>query len=140
MTEGSKKRSAPNERPKHYASVRFLIEDPATGWRIFSLRKAFLVYSGKLLWPNYGGRTIRVVNAFASFHGRKVTEVLKLEPSEWKLDPQGRIDQEEKMRRIIKKLDVEPGKVTWRDTTTPQLTEADISAIRRCLRLPAPGS
>jgi hypothetical protein len=44
------------------------------------------------------------------------------------------------MRRIIKKLDVEPGKVSWWDITTPQLTEADVSAIRRCLGLPETGS
>lgn len=140
MSESSKSRFAQKQSPRQYASMRFLIEDPATGWRIFSLRRALLVYRGELLLPNCGGRIIRVVNAFASFHGMKVTKLLKLEPSEWKFDSAGRVNQEEKMRRIIKKLDVEPGKVSWWDTTTPQLTETDISAIRRCLGLPEPGA
>jgi hypothetical protein len=58
MSESSKSRFAQKQSPKQYASMRFLIEDPATGWRIFSLRRALLVYRGELSLPNYGGRIV----------------------------------------------------------------------------------
>jgi hypothetical protein len=113
--------------------------DPRTGWRIFSLRYALLVYRGVLCLPKYAGQTICIVHADASLVGRKMHKLLWLDLSVLKFESDGRIDREELMRDMQKKIDAEPGQAPEVDSTIPPLTAKDISAIHRCLGLPERG-
>ena len=140
MTEGSKKRSAQEQYPNQRITTRFLIEDPAAGWRTLSMDKANLVYRGDLQLPELAGRTVRVVYAQVSVVGRKVHELHGLTPSEWKFNREGWIDEEEKERLIQKHVNSATGDTAKAGSTTPQFTDADVGAIRRCLKLPERGS
>ena len=140
MTESSKTRSAQEKDPSPRITTRFLIEAPVTGWRTFSMDKANLVYRGDLQLPELAGRTVRVVYAQVSVVGRKLHDLHGLTPSERKFDADGRIDEEEKLRLIQKHLNSVTGDIAEAGSTTPQLTGADVGAIRRCLKLPERGS
>ena len=98
------------------------------------------VYRGDLLLPELAGQTGRVVHAHVRWEGGKVRELHGLSPSEWKFDNEGRVDQEENLRRIQKHLNSATGQTAEAGATTPLLSDADVAAIRRCLRLPERGS
>ena len=140
MTESSKARPAQEKGPSQRITTRFLIEDPAAGWRTLSMDKANLVYRGDVQLPELAGRTVRVVYAQVSVVGRKVHELHGLTPSEWKFNREGWIDEEEKERLIRKHINSATGETAEAGSTTPQLTDGDVSAIRRCLKLPERGS
>ena len=140
MTEGSKKRSAQEQYPNQRITTRFLIEDPAAGWRTLSMDKANLVYRGDLQLPELAGRTVRVVYAQVSVVGRKVHELHGITPSEWKFNREGWIDEKEKERLIQKHVNSATGETAEASAATRQFSDADISAIRRCLKLPERGS
>ena len=140
MTEDSKTRSAQEKDPSPRITTRFLIEDPVTGWQTFPLDKANLVYRGDVQLPELAGRTVRVVYAQVSVVGRKLHELHGLTPSEWKFNREGWIDEEEKERLIRKHINSATGETAAAGSTTPLLSDADISAIRRCLKLPERGS
>ena len=140
MTEGSRTRTAQEKDPSPRITTRFLIEDPAAGWRTLSMDKANLVYRGDVQLPELAGRTVRVVYAQVSVVGRKVHELHGLTPSEWKFNREGWIDEEEKERLIRKHINSATGETAEAGATTPLLSDADVSAIRRCLKLPERGS
>lgn len=139
MTESSKTRSDQEKDPSPRMTTRFLIEDPAAGWRTLSMDKANHVHRGDLQLPELAGRTVRVVYAQVSVVGRKVHELHGLTPSEWKFNREGWIDEEEKERLIRKHINTATGDTAAADATR-RLSDADISAIRRCLKLPKRGS
>jgi len=107
MTESSKTRSAQEKDPSPRITTRFLIEDPAAGWRTLSMDKANLVYRGDVQLPELAGRTVRVVYAQVSVVGRKVHELHGLTPSEWKFNREGWTDEEEKERLVGSQCEID---------------------------------
>jgi hypothetical protein len=79
-----------------------------------------------------------VVYAQIRWKDEKMHDLHGLNPSEWKFDDDGRIDEEEKTRLIQKHLNSATGQTAEAGSTMPQLTDVDVGAIRRCLRLPKP--
>ena len=140
MNEKSKTRFGQALTSSQPTTTKFLIEDPVLGWRTFPLGRAMLVYRGGLPLPELAGRTVRVVYAHVSLVDKKMRGLHGLTPSEWKFDGEGRIDEEEKTRRIQMHLDSARGQTAELDSTTPHLAEADVRDICRCLGLPEAGS
>lgn len=140
MTNRSDEKIASERGSSQRIAMRYLIEDPIIGWRRFPIAKAMLAYRSDLRLPESGGRTIRTVLALVILEGRKISEIHRLEASEWKLDSEGRVDREDSIRRIQQKLDAVSDQSSDTDAAMPPLSDADIAAIRRCLGLRERGS
>jgi hypothetical protein len=140
MTETPKNLFAQEQSSDQPITLRYLIDDPILGWRTFPMAKATSAYRGELLLPEWAGRTVRVVLAVAILKGRRIHHLQRIEPSEWKFDSEGRVDQDEVMRRIQKHVNSATGETAATGVATRRLSDADISAIRRCLKLPERGS
>ena len=140
MDDSSKPSYPPEQDPDPRITMLCLIENPARGWRTVSMNRAMRVYRGERQLPELAGQTVRVVYAHVISEHGKVLELRGLNASEWKFNNKGWIDEEEKLRQIQEHVNLETGQIAEAGTTTPLLTEADMSAIRRCLKLPERGS
>jgi hypothetical protein len=124
-------RNTPDELP----TTRVLIDDPASGWRLFPLNRALLVYQGDLAIPELSNQTIRVVFAHVTTAAGKTVKLNRLEFSEWRLNADGQIDQEVEMQDIVKRVDPVEGEIDHALLASVPVTDDDISAIKRCLGL-----
>lgn len=119
------------------SAMRFLIDDPALGWRLFPLNRAMLAYRGDLRLPGYANQTVRVALAYVSTRNRKVVDLLRLQVSEWKLNSDGRVNQKTLMSGIIRKLDQNTEEhVENRNNILDKLSPPDLKAICQALKVP----
>ncbi|MBE0624230.1 MAG: hypothetical protein IH606_05390 [Burkholderiales bacterium] len=131
MTNDTNQEVANERSPGQPIAMRLLIEDPVVGWRRFPVKKAMIAYRGNRQLEELRGQTVRVVVALVIMNGRKIHDIFRLEPSVWKLDSQGRVDREAKLRRRLYQLNSEPNRAPETESVTPQLSDADVNAIRR---------
>ncbi len=133
--EGSGKKRIPGQ----HITMRFVVEDPVVGWRMFPVAKVTIAYRFGLQVPEWSGRTMRVALALVILEGKKLHELHRLEPSKWTIDSDGWIEPEVVMPDSPEYIDFPPN-ATDTETGTKRLSGADVIAIRRCLRLPERGS
>lgn len=118
------------------SAMRFLIDDPARGWRLFSMKKAMVVHRGALLLPEYANQTVRVVSAYVTTQHSKVIGLHQLEVAEWKFDSDGRVDRQALMSGIVKKLNQSAkANIKNQNNMSDGLIVTDINAIRVALGL-----
>lgn len=118
-------------------ALRFLVEYPIKGWRIFSAKRVFAAQGGKLLLPELANRTIRVAFADVAVRNGRPVAVYRVELTEWRVDAVGRVDQTTLMSRIVEKLN-HRGETQQQETgnRADQPSQADIDAICLELRFP----
>jgi hypothetical protein len=118
-------------------AVRFLVEYPIKGWKLFSVNRVSAAYRGNLLLPDLANQTIRVAFADVAVKNRRPVALYSLELAEWHVNAEGRVDQTALMSRIVEKLDQNaetPQKRSERDTIP--VSKADLDAICLALRFP----
>lgn len=113
--------------------LRFLINNPTLGWRTLPMNKALSAQRGDLQLSELSGQTVKVAFAHVTMRRGKVINLRRVQISEWKLDSDGRVDQEAVMSGIIARLDTGADSHTEdpRETTAP--SKAELTAIRRAL-------
>lgn len=119
------------DRQRH--AVRFLVDDPVLGWRLFSLERALLAYQGDLKLPEYTGCALRIAFAHVEVVGGHLTRLMRLECSEWLLDGEGRVDQDKLMREIVESIDPVTGPINFKLLASVPMADEDIIAIQRRL-------
>lgn len=107
----------------------FAIDHPDHGWKRFPLTRALQVSRGELCLPEFANQVIRTALVHVRLIDRLAIGVLRIELSEWKIDADGRVDQEKALRRIIDRIDGGDSA----GAATPSAT--DVEAIKRCLDL-----
>lgn len=133
MHDDSEKRIEPAQNVCIRSTVRFLIDDPALGWRLFPLTRALVAYQGELRMPEYAGMSVRIAFAHMELEDGRPAVLKRLECSAWHLDDEGRIDQDRLMEGIVERIDPVAGTIDFRLLASVSVTDEDISAIQRCL-------
>lgn len=83
---------------------------------------------GDLRLPEFSNRVMRVVLVYVRLNNRKVDAVLRTEFSQWRIDGDGIVNQAERLRRVVEKIDgiaIDKSDLIERD--------CDLAAINRCL-------
>lgn len=94
-----------NKRSSQDGSTRYLIFDPATGWRILPAQQVLATFNGVHCLPEYAGCTIRFVAAYLQKWDDGLEYLHWLDCSEWAFDADGRVDQSLHWSDILRKVD-----------------------------------
>lgn len=121
------------QEDKQQSSIRFLIDDPVIGWRLFPLTKGLAAYQDDLKLPEYAGCSLRIAFAHVVVVGWHLTRLTRLDCSGWLLDAEGRVDQDKLMSDIVESIDPVREPIDFRLLTSVPMAEKDIIAIQRCL-------
>lgn len=118
--------------PQRHA-IRFLVDDPVLGWKIFPLTRALAANRGDLRLPEYAGCSLRIAFAHVEIVGGHLAKLTRLDCSGWLLDAEGRINQDKLMRDNVESIDPVEGAIDFRLLASVPVTSEDIMSIRRCL-------
>lgn len=133
MNDNADNTHTPGSSDPQRHAIRFLVDDPVLGWKIFPLTRALAAYHGEATIPEYAGRSLRIAFAHVEVAGGHFTCLTRLECSEWLLDGEGRVDQDKLMRNIVKGIDPPVEPIDFRLLASVPVVEKDIIAIQRCL-------
>lgn len=120
--------------PQRHA-IRFLVDDPVLGWKIFPLTRALAAFHGEATIPEYAGCSLRVAFAHVKIAGGHLTGLTRLECSGWLLDGEGRVDQDKLMSGIKERIDPTEEPIDFRVLASVPVTNEDIMAIWACLEV-----
>lgn len=116
------------------AQPLFLIDDPETGWRRYSLNNAWLAYQGEIRMAKLTNIAIRVVLAYVEVTEGIPERLIRLQCSKWLINSDGLVDQDEVMRGILERLNPDESlKIDHSFISTVAISDEDIAAIKRCL-------
>lgn len=111
-------------------SIRFFIDDGASGWVPIGGNRVIAIQYGERCIPERSGQFMRVATAYIEVEGRIPTALKNLTIAEWKVGDNGFVIQEKLMGRVIEMIDGDNS-----ETVNVIPTPEEIKAIKRCLGL-----
>lgn len=124
------------KEPAEQLAMRFLIDHPVGRWLPLSISRAMALYRGEKVIAELANQTVRVATVHVVMDGKRIKSLMRLQIEHWKLDSDGRVDQEEAMSKIVEKLNRGAAETAdQHEDASDTLSDADVKAIRAALGL-----
>lgn len=86
-------------------TTRYLILDPALGWKTFPAQHVLATFNGERRLPSYACSTTKFVTAYLRKTADGLEHLWRVDYSEWVFDADGRVDQAKQWADILQKID-----------------------------------
>lgn len=125
----------PAQNLKSNLTLRVVTRLANSSWRVLSVKRGLALYQGREIAPGWANQSIEVVSA----HILTDTKPQRLESASkavWTFDQHGRIDSDQVMAELVKKLDTSA--VDRQDQSETHLSQTELEEICAVLRVQLP--